>query len=271
MDATAMEHPRRAGEYFRDLRVLPGAWAVVRVDGRGFTRFAQALFAKPFDARFSEYMVNTAECLLVELGGVYAYTESDEISVLLPPASDLFDRRLERLISVSAGIASAAFTHVAGELAHFDATLWMGVDVDAVADYFCWRQAEAAAGTLDCWCNWALRNGGQSMAQAAEALRALDAGDKRELLGASGIRFEELPAWQRRGVGLRWQRVDGWSFDGGRATMSSVVRRQILIERDLPALEDFRQHLRAVVAEQASAEVPAEHPAEETVDVSPVG
>ena len=29
----------RTLEYFHALRLIPGAWAVVRVDGRGFSRF----------------------------------------------------------------------------------------------------------------------------------------------------------------------------------------------------------------------------------------
>ena len=37
-------------------------------------------------------MVATAQALLTELGALYAYTESDEISVLLDPEFDLFGR-----------------------------------------------------------------------------------------------------------------------------------------------------------------------------------
>lgn len=41
-------------------------------------------------------MVETAKVLLSELDGIYAYTESDEISVWFPPDWDLFDRSLEK-------------------------------------------------------------------------------------------------------------------------------------------------------------------------------
>ena len=106
--------------------LLPGAWTVIRVDGRGFSRFTEQRFDKPFDARFSELMVDTAQALLTEFGGRYAYTESDEISLLLDPAWELFGREVEKLVSLSAGIASAAFTHGGGEPAHFDSRAWLG-------------------------------------------------------------------------------------------------------------------------------------------------
>src|SRR5690349_25029200 len=115
-------------------------------------------------------MTSTAETMLTEFHGRYAYTESDEISVLLDPASQLFGRSLEKLVSVSAGIASAAFTHAAGVPAHFDSRLWVGVGVDQVVDYFSWRQADAARCALNGWCYWTLRQQGQSARQATAAL-----------------------------------------------------------------------------------------------------
>ncbi|MEV5746589.1 tRNA(His) guanylyltransferase Thg1 family protein [Actinoallomurus sp. NPDC052308] len=64
--------------------------------------------------------------LLTELGGRYAYTESDEISVLLDRSSDLFGREVEKLVSMSASAATAAFTLAAGEPVHFDGRVWVG-------------------------------------------------------------------------------------------------------------------------------------------------
>src|SRR5690348_14915851 len=100
----------RALEYFHSVRLLPGAWPVLRLDGRGFTRLTGQRFEKPFDPKFHELMIHTARVLFEELQAVYAYTESDEISLLFRPEWDLFDRELEKAVSVSAGIASAAFT-----------------------------------------------------------------------------------------------------------------------------------------------------------------
>ena len=120
-------------EWFHDLRVIRGAWIVIRVDGRSFSKLTESSFEKPFDNGFHAAMAQMAEALLVELHALYAYTESDEISVLLPRDSELFDREVEKLVSVSAGVASATFTKESGRSAHFDSRLWLGISEENVA------------------------------------------------------------------------------------------------------------------------------------------
>jgi len=85
MKSEAFEDRMRTLEYFHALRLLPGAWPILRVDGRGFTRFTEKRFEKPFDPRFRDVIVRTAQALLEQLQGIYAYTESDEISILFRP------------------------------------------------------------------------------------------------------------------------------------------------------------------------------------------
>jgi tRNA(His) 5'-end guanylyltransferase len=41
MDSDDFEKRMRASEYFHDLRCLPGTWVVLRLDGRGFTKFTE--------------------------------------------------------------------------------------------------------------------------------------------------------------------------------------------------------------------------------------
>jgi tRNA(His) 5'-end guanylyltransferase len=139
-------------EYFHSLRFLPGAWIVLRLDGHGFSRFTEERFDKPFDLRLHDFMVQTARTLLETLQGLFAYTESDEISVLLPRAWDLYDRELEKIVSLSAGLASAEFTRACGEMAYFDSRAWLGVSDEQVVDYFRWRQADATRCALSGWC-----------------------------------------------------------------------------------------------------------------------
>ncbi|SCL29479.1 tRNA(His)-5'-guanylyltransferase [Micromonospora rhizosphaerae] len=246
MKAEEFEARQRAREYFHSLRVLPGAWTVIRVDGRGFTRLTEQRFDKPYDARFCDLMVVTAQALLTELGARYAYTESDEISLLLDPASDLFSRSVEKLVSISAGIASAAFTHAATQPAHFDSRLWVGVGVEDVADYFSWRQSDATRSALNGWCYWTLRKDGQSPRQASRALEGVSATDKNELLLRHGINFDDVPTWQRRGVGLWWETYEHPGFDPVRRTPVTTTRRRIKIERELPAKEAYRQLITAL-------------------------
>ena len=50
-----------------------------------------------------------------------------------------------------------------------------------------------------------LRKEGQTARQATKALDKLSVAQKNELLWQRGINFNDLPLWQRRGVGIYWE------------------------------------------------------------------
>jgi tRNA(His) 5'-end guanylyltransferase len=75
----------REREIFSAIRLLPGAWTVIRLDGRAFTGFTAERFEKPFDWRMRDVMVHAASALLEDFSGAYACTHSDEISVAFVP------------------------------------------------------------------------------------------------------------------------------------------------------------------------------------------
>jgi tRNA(His) 5'-end guanylyltransferase len=130
-----LEARMRALEVYHPLRLPPGAWVVLRLDGRGFTRLTEGRFEKPFDPRFHDFMVATTRALLEEFQALYAYTESDEVSVLLPRRWALFDRELEKAVSLSAGLASAAFSLACGVRALFDSRAIPCAEDGQVVDY----------------------------------------------------------------------------------------------------------------------------------------
>ncbi|MCE9673327.1 tRNA 5'-guanylyltransferase [Myxococcus stipitatus] len=248
MDPDELARRVRQGELFHALRLLPGAWAVLRVDGRGFSRFTQERFEKPFDPVFHRLMVRTASALLEDFQGVLAYTQSDEISVLFRPEWRLFDREVEKLVSLSAGLASATFTHGAGVPAMFDGRVWLGADERAVLDYFAWRQADGTRCALQGWCYWTLRKEGLSAAQATRELDGRSTSFKHELLFQRGINFNDLPAWQRRGVLVRWERYTKEGVDPRDGSRTRTTRRRLGVDADLPMKDDFARHLRDVLA-----------------------
>ena len=252
MNSDQFEALQRSREWFHGLRLLPGAWPVVRVDGRSFTRFTEERFDKPFDERFSEHMVTAAEALVRELDGVYGYTESDEISVMLSPRWDLFDRSVEKLVSISAAIASAAFTHACGEPAHFDSRVWLGTAAPEVVDYFSWRQADAARCALNGWCYWTLRKAGESAPAVTRRLERTSVSDKNELLFQHGINFNDVPLWQRRGIGLSWETYLKDGFNPVTEQTVQVERRRLHVDRELPMKEDYRGFIAGVAAKVVS-------------------
>ncbi|HEY7424214.1 MAG TPA: tRNA(His) guanylyltransferase Thg1 family protein [Gemmataceae bacterium] len=244
----------RALEVFHCLRLPPGAWVILRLDGRGFSRFTENRFDKPFDARFHDAMVQATQTVLEDLQGVYAYTESDEISVLFPRDWNLFDRELEKVVSLSAGIVSAAFSLACGMRVHFDSRAILAVEDEQVVDYFRWRQADAARCALNGWTYWTLRKAGQSVAKATAALEGKSVAEKNELLFQAGINFNDLPLWQRRGTGLYWERYEREGYNPKMDQKVVTTRRRIKVDGELPMGEEYGrliEHLLHQVGDRA--------------------
>jgi tRNA(His) guanylyltransferase len=247
MDSNDFENKMRELEYFHSLRILPGAWAVIRVDGRSFSRFTAERFEKPFDLKFHDLMVTTTQALLEGLQGIFAFTESDEISILLPADWDLFDRSLEKAVSISASIASSQFSCAIGEPATFDSRIWVGANKSQVGDYFSWRQADATRCALNGWCYWTLRKLGHSARKATSLLDGQPVSFKNELLFENGINFNDLPGWQRRGTGMYWEEYEKIGYNPKEQIEVKTTRRRIKIDRELPMKDEYRTLIRQIL------------------------
>lgn len=252
MRSDDLELRMRQLEWFHDLRALPGAWPIIRVDGRGFSKLTESRFEKPFDSKFHAAMKAAAEALLVGLQGIYAYTESDEISVLLPKDADLFDREVEKLVSVSAGIASSIFTKEVDEPAHFDSRLWLGPSTENVVEYFRWRQADATRCCLNGWCYWTLRKEGTPAGAATQLLHGKTTSELNEILFQRGVNFNDLPLWQRRGTGFCWEHFQKEGFNPVEGTVVLADRRRIRIDESLPKGEDYDRFLMELISKSKS-------------------
>jgi tRNA(His) guanylyltransferase len=248
MDPDAFEISQRRREWFHSMTVPAGLWTVLRVDGRGFSKLTEARFTKPYDELFRDHMLVAATSLATDFGAAYCYTQSDEISVVLAPAFDGFGRGVDKLVSVSAGIASAAFTASAGSAAHFDSRVWIGASIEEVVDYFSWRQSDAARSALNNWCYWTLRNAGCTAREATKALDGLGTSAKNELLFSHGINFNDVPAWQRRGIGLTWEGQEYLGIDPRNGAQIVTMRRRLKVDLDLPIKDAYRSDITALLA-----------------------
>lgn len=85
---------------------------VIRANGRAFHSFTKGM-DRPFDNLFSLAMANTASHLLEQTHAAVAYTQSDEITLVLydrnPSAVPLFGAKPFKLTSLIAGMASSYF------------------------------------------------------------------------------------------------------------------------------------------------------------------
>lgn len=249
MRFSELEAAQRTRERYHDLSVPLDQWIVLRVDGRSFTALTSAHFTKPFDDRFGELMAVTAAALLQEFAGLYVYTQSDEISLLLPRSTGAFGRSVEKLVSLSAATASAAFTDAAARRVAFDARIWTGDTVLDVVDYFAWRQADADRNALNTCLYWALREQGLTAPQAQRRMEGLDREAKKAAVATYGPTFDERPAWQRHGAGIWYETVDRRGYDPKTQRRTSVLRRRLHHEFQLPVGADYRD----LVASLASA------------------
>ena len=118
-----LDQKMRVFETAADYCVLPELFMVARLDGRSFTRLTKEVcqFQAPFDERFRDLMTATAQSLMTcGFRVLYAYTESDEISLLFDFQEELFGRKLRKYNSTLAAEASARFSLLIGQVATFD-------------------------------------------------------------------------------------------------------------------------------------------------------
>lgn len=250
MKFDALDKRLRVFETAHDHCVLPGLFIVARLDGRAFTRLTKEVhaFEAPFDPRFRDLMVATASHVMdCGFKMIYGYTESDEISVLFHPADESFSRKTRKLISVLAGEASAKFSLALGEIGVFDCRLSQLPSRELVVDYFRWRNEDAHRNALNSHCYWLLRRNGRSAQQATTALRGLSVGQKNEFLFQHGLNFNDLPTWQKRGVGLYWEHYEKLAVNPVSGESRVAQRRRLRVDLKLPMRDEYSRFIHDLV------------------------
>src|SRR5579863_6236304 len=184
---------------------------IIRVDGKAFHTLTRKL-EKPFDHGFIKQMLHVAETLCAEIQGVkLAYWQSDEISLMVTDYDTLttqapFDKNLQKLVSISASIATSAFNPfglMGAPDGNFDSRAFI-LPKEEVCNYFLWRQQDAT------------RNSINSVGQAhfsPKQLHGLSTNKVQDLLfKEKGINWNDLPIINKRGACVI--RVDGkWTVD----------------------------------------------------------
>jgi tRNA(His) guanylyltransferase len=239
----------RVYETAHDFCVLPGMYIVARIDGRSFTRLTKEThnFQAPFDDRFRDYMVETVKHLMnCGFNIIYGYSESDEISLLFDLNESAFSRKHRKYISILAGEASAKFSSLLGSVASFDCRLSELPNKQLVVDYFRWRNEDAHRNALNAYCYWKLRQDNYSKSEATKRIEKISTADKNELLFTYGINFNNIPNWQKRGIGLYWENATKEGYNPHKGEVVNVLKRQLKIEYELPMKEEYDKFILSI-------------------------
>lgn len=221
---------------------------IIRLDGKAFHTFTRGLH-KPFSQILIKTMQETARDLCKAIQGtVFAYSQSDEISLLLkdwdyPKTEAWFDYNVQKMCSVSASMATASFNKnfkafdkdkrffEKYDEALFDSRVFSIPKEDA-RNYFIWRQQDAT------------RNSLLSVARANFSHRELQGKKQSELhdmLFSKGLNFSTLPSLYRRGFMVEKITFDFHPTDG-RAGFSRGVWT---VNDEIPIFTDevFRDYM----------------------------
>ncbi|WP_396137105.1 tRNA(His) guanylyltransferase Thg1 family protein [Bacillus sp. AG4(2022)] len=175
---------------------------ILRIDGTHFHTYTRGM-SKPFDEDLVNAFWETCTYLAENIMGCkVVYHQSDEISLLLTNYDKLttqswFDNNLQKLVSVSASMATAKFNEVMRkkypdkQLATFDSRAWV-IPHDEVCNYFLWRQQDATKNSIS------------MVAQANfshKELQGLNGKQMQDkLMLEKGVNWNDTPIWQKRGV-----------------------------------------------------------------------
>lgn len=128
---------------------------IVRLDGNSFSKLSKNIqTVKPFDERFSNWMVDSTKALLEYCSASsFAYTQSDEITLVINKCenkqSAFLGNRVQKMCSLLASVCSVAFNKSMQESlgdnkwsAHFDARVFSIPSNMKIYNAILWRQRD---------------------------------------------------------------------------------------------------------------------------------
>jgi tRNA(His) guanylyltransferase len=224
-------------------------YTIIRLDGKAFHTYTANL-KKPFDDDLIEDINQTIVNVLPHIqGAVFAYTQSDEISILLADFATIytdawFDGNLQKLVSVSASLVTAEFNKLRilrnfkysreeGDIIHkatlddiklacFDSRVFTIPDRTEVMNYFIWRNNDSD------------RNSISTVAQSLFSHRALQGVSsidmKKMILKKTNTSWDAFPDFKKYGRVIYKDSVSGvynvlsaWKFKEDKNKLLALI------------------------------------------------
>lgn len=203
-----LEKKMQKFESYQKVYALPDMYLIAKINGRNFTKLTKDIydFKAPYDKIFRDYMIETIKHLLnKDFNIIYAYTQSDEISLLFKFNSETFDRNLNDYNMNLSSEVSSKFSILLGGVATFECCMFQLPTVNHVYDYYNWKYEESQRKALNDYFYWALRNEDVSHKEAFEAKNSLSFSDKNKFLLDLGVDYNKVERWEKNGVAIFWE------------------------------------------------------------------
>ena len=72
-------------------------------------------------------------------------------------------------------------------------------------------------------------------------------GEKNELLFSMGVNYNDLPSWQKRGVGMFFKDVERRGFNPITKETVPCIRRELYLEEELPLGEAYSDFIKGII------------------------
>lgn len=267
---TSLADRMKGYEACYETKVPERSYIIIRLDGKNFSKYTK-MFEKPFDDILSNVMDAATIELCSKMHPKFAYTQSDEISLLFTTIDNIdaetpFEGKVQKLASISASILTAAFNakmlrmistfkYTPSELiykiqtglldeikATFDARVFVIPDFREVGNYFVWRQQDCTRNSV-------------SMAASAyfsdNQTKNKSGAEKQEMLfQEKGINWNDYKVKYKRGVVIKRQNVfvevDENTLKRPDAP-TTVMRSKWLPDYNIPVFTQERGYIDALI------------------------
>jgi tRNA(His) guanylyltransferase len=209
----------KAYEKCYEVKIPERSYIILRLDGKNFSKFTK-MFDKPFDKVLSDVMDMATKELCEELIPKFAYTQSDEVSLMFTDLENInsdmiFEGKIQKLCSIAAAKFTASFNRIMLRMlmlykgdkfddetilnkiktgkfdeinAVFDARVFVIPDFREVSNYFIFRQQDATRNTM-----------AAGSVYSHKELHGKSGSEKQEMLFQKGINWNEYSAKFKRG------------------------------------------------------------------------
>lgn len=216
---------------------------IIRLDGKGWHQYTKSC-QRPFDLKLVAALDETAIYLCQKIQGVkIAYLQSDEISLLIYNSGfetqAWFDNNLQKMCSVSAGMASSYFTAISSgvfgqtKITQFDARCFI-VPFDEVVNAFIFRQQDAT------------RNSIQMAARSLYSHKELfkkNNGELMEMCFQRGVNWNDYPTSFKRGRCIIKVKNLKETLDPTTGEKITVERSQWVVDNQIPIFSQDRDYI----------------------------